>query len=95
MNVNVVGTFNITNLKSEYSEKLKPEIRIFENPQTLTYEASIRSKFSNDLYITMSNINRSKFYNIKFQEKPFMLLIWCSAILIALGGTLRLFRNEN
>ncbi len=91
----VVGTFNITNLKSKYSEKLKPEIRIFENPQTLTYEASIRSKFSNDLYITMSNINRSKFYNIKFQEKPFMLLIWCSAILIALGGTLRLFRNEN
>ena len=91
----VVGTFNITNLKNQYNEKLTPEIRIFDNPQTLTYEASIRSKFSKDLYITMSNINRSEFYNIKFQSKPFMLLIWCSAILIALGGFLRLFRNEN
>ena len=82
-------------LDNQYNEKLTPEIRIFDNPQTLTYEASIRSKFSKDLYITMSNINRSEFYNIKFQSKPFMLLIWCSAILIALGGFLRLFRNEN
>ncbi len=91
----IIGTFSIKNLKTQYSEKLSPEIRIFENPQTLTYEASIKSRLSGDLYITMSNINRSEFYNIKFQKKPFMLLIWLSAILMAAGGIIRLFKNEN
>jgi cytochrome c-type biogenesis protein CcmF len=91
----VIGTFNITNLKTQHIEELSPEIRIFKNPETLTYEASIKSKLFNDLYITMSNVSRSEFYNIKFQKKPFMSLIWCSAILIALGGFVRLFRNEN
>ena len=88
----VIGTFSIKNLQTQYSEKLSPEIRIFKNPQTLTYEASIKSKLSGDLYITMSNLNRSEFYNIKFQKKPFMLLIWLSAILMAAGGIIRLFK---
>jgi cytochrome c-type biogenesis protein CcmF len=41
----------------------------------------------------MSNIDRSDYYNIKFQKKPLMIWIWISAIMIALGGFLRLFQN--
>ena len=74
---------------------LYPEIRIYRQPETLTYESSIKSKLSHDLYLTMSNINQSEFYNIKFQKKPFMLWIWMSAVLISIGGLVRIFKNEN
>jgi cytochrome c-type biogenesis protein CcmF len=87
--------FNITNLENSTEEILTPEIRIYSNPETLTYEASIKSKISYDLYLTMSNINRTEFYNIKFQKKPFMIWIWLSAILISIGGFLRIYKNEN
>ena len=74
---------------------MSPEIRIYENPSTLTYEASIRTGPLKDYYITMSNVDRSDYYNIKFQKKPFMMWIWISVILISLGGLLRLFKNKN
>jgi cytochrome c-type biogenesis protein CcmF len=91
----VVGKFDLIDLKSFNIEKLRPEIRIYKQPETLTYEASIKSKIFYDLYITMSNINRSDLYNIKFQKKPFMLWIWLSAILICIGGAVRILKNEN
>ena len=88
----VVGEFKLVNLKNNLVEVLKPEIRIFDQPETLTYEASIRTKLSSDTYLTMSNISRSDYYNIKFQNKPFMIFIWLSAILIASGGFIRLIK---
>ena len=91
----VVGNFEILNKMKKKSEKLTPEIRIYDRPETITYEASIKSNISHDLYLTMSNIQRTEFYNIKFQEKPFMIWIWVSVILIALGGITKVFRNES
>ncbi len=88
----VIGEFKFQNEKSKLS--LFPEIRIYDNPQTLTYEASIRSGLLKDYYITMSNIDRSEYYNIKFQKKPFMIWVWISVVIISLGGFIRLFRNE-
>jgi len=89
----VIGEFKILNLRNNSEQSLKPEIRIYENPSTLTYEASIRTGLLKDYYITMSNIDRSEYYNIKFQKKPFMMWIWISVIFISLGGFLRLFKN--
>ncbi len=89
----VVGNFRINNKQTNIDQFLNPEIRIYENPRTLTYEASIKSRFLKDSYITMSNIDRSDYYNIKFQQKPFMLWIWISAFLISVGGFLRFFQN--
>ena len=93
----VVGDFKITNSKKNHVEHLRPEIRIYTNPETLTYEAAIKSKINFDLYLTMSNISRSDFYNIKFQNKPFMIWIWISAFMIALGGFIQIIlkKNEN
>ena len=62
-------------------------------PNTITYEASIRTGLLKDYYITMSNIDRSDYYNIKFQKKPFMIWIWISVIFISFGGFIRLFKN--
>ena len=90
----VVGEFKIKNLKENLELTLNPEIRIYESPNTITYEASIRTGILKDYYLTMSNIDRSEHYNIKFQKKPFMLWIWISVIFISLGGFLRLFKNE-
>ena len=65
------------------------------NPETLTYEAAIETKITSDLYLTMSNVSRSDYYNIKFQKKSFMIWIWISAIMIALGGFVQLTFKKN
>ena len=93
----VIGNFKLTDLKGNLVHYLDPEIRIYSNPETLTYEAAIKTKVTSDLYLTMSNVSRSDYYNIKFQNKPFMIWIWISALTIALGGFIRLSlkKNEN
>ena len=89
----VIGEIEIKNDNLNRSNILKPEIRIYDNPRTLTYEASIKTSISKDYYLTMSNIDRSDYYNIKFQKKPLMMWIWVSVIMIVFGGFLRLFIN--
>ena len=89
----IIGKLQVRNVITNEEKILKPEIRIYENPQTLTYEASILTNFFKDHYLTMSNIDRSEYYNIKFQEKPLMIWIWISTIALSFGGFLSLFRN--
>ena len=91
----VIGEFRIKNSQNNSEQSLSPEIRIYDSPSTLTYEASIRSGLLKDYYITMSNVDRSDYYNIKFQKKPFMIWIWISVICISLGGFIRVFTNAN
>jgi len=88
----ITGYFVISDKKNSIKENLRPEIRMYDRPKTLTYEAYIKSKLLSDTYITMSNLSGSEFYNIKFQIKPFMNLIWFSTLILSLGGILRLFR---
>ena len=88
----IIGSFNIFDYKKKYEKKLNPEIRVYNNPQTLTFESAIKTNLKRDLYLTMSNIDGSDFYNVKFQIKPFMLWIWFAAFLTASGGLLRTLR---
>ena len=89
----IIGNLQVRNTLTNEERTLKPEIRIYDNPQTLTYEASIQTNFFKDHYLTMSNIDRSEYYNIKFQEKPLMIWIWISVIMLSVGGVLSLLRN--
>ena len=89
----VIGELEIKNVNLNRTNILKPEIRIYDNPRTLTYEASIKTSILKDYYLTMSNIDRSDYYNIKFQKKPLMMWIWVSVVMIVFGGFLRLFIN--
>ena len=88
----IIGSFNIFDYKKNYEKKLNPEIRVYNNPQTLTFESAIKTNLKRDLYLTMSNIDGSDFYNVKFQIKPFMLWIWFAAFLTVSGGLLRTLR---
>ena len=90
----IVGNFKIFDLTKNAQKNLNPEIRIYSNPETLTFETAIQSNFKQDLYLTMSNLGGSEFYNIKFQIKPFMLWIWLAAFLTASGGLVRVFLKK-
>ena len=89
----VIGKLEIKNINSNQINILNPEIRIYNKPKTLTYEAAIKTSLIKDYYLTMSNIDRSDYYNIKFQKKPLMAWIWISVIMIVVGGSIRLFNN--
>ena len=89
----VIGKIQISDLSTNKKRTLNPEIRIYDNPKTLTYEASIKTNFFRDYYLTMSNIDRSDYYNIKFQEKPLMIWIWISVVMLSFGGFLSFIRN--
>ena len=90
----VIGYFEIINKKKSIKENLKPEIRVYDQPKTITYEASIKSNFFSDTYLTMSNISGTEVFNVKFQKKPFMSFIWLSVFLIAIGSTLIFFNRR-
>ena len=77
----VVGKLKINDFKTNEERILKPEIRIYDNPKTLTYEASIQTNLFRDYYLTMSNIDRSEYYNIKFQKTTYDLdLDFCNNV---------------
>ena len=90
----LIGHFKILNKDKLFNENLKPEIRIYKQPMTVTYEASINSGFFSDTYLTMSNISESDIFNIKFQRKPFMNFIWLSVLLISFGGIINFFNKK-
>ena len=89
----IIGKLEIKNINSNQTNILNPEIRIYDKPKTLTYEAAIKTSLIKDYYLTMSNIDRSDYYNIKFQKKPLMAWIWISVVMIVVGGFVRLLSN--
>ena len=91
----IVGEIEVINAQEKTTEVLKPEIRVYNQPETITYEASIKSNILSDTYVTMSNISKENIYNIKFQKKPFMNMIWLSTILIVLGGSFRILIRKS
>ena len=90
----IIGYFNVSNKKNFTSKELRPEIRVYDKPFTITYEASINSNLFSDTYLTMSNISDTDVFNIKFQVKPFMNLIWLSVLMLSLGGVLNFFKRK-
>ena len=90
----IIGYFNVSNKKNFTSKELRPEIRVYDKPFTITYEASINSNLFSDTYLTMSNISDTDVFNIKFQVKPFMNLIWLSVLLLSIGGVLNFFKRK-
>ncbi len=74
---------------------LNPEIRIYDQPQTITSEADISSNLLSDNFIVFNIINDDGFYNVRYQIKPFMIWIWISVILLSLGGFLSLIKKND
>ena len=76
---------------------LKPELRIYNQPNIVTSEAYIKTNFITDKFMTMNSVQNKDYFNIRYQIKPLMIWIWFSVLLITFGGLISLFkqRNEN
>ena len=90
----IVGTFKIEDENKNYIE-LKPELRIYNQPNTITSEADIKTTLYSDKFLVMNLVKGYKYFNIRYQIKPFMIWIWISTFLLAFGACLSLFRISN
>ena len=73
---------------------LEPEIRIYDKPETITSEAAIKTDILKDRFLVINIVKENEYLNVRYQEKPFMLWIWISAILISLGGIINIFKKN-
>ena len=71
----------------------KPEIRIYNQPVTSTSEADIKTNFFNDNFIVFTLLKDNETFNVRYQYKPFMLLIWLSTFTLAISGMFAAIRK--
>ena len=74
--------------------KLYPEIRIYNQPVIATSEAAIKTTLFKDRFITINLIKDEQLFNVRYQNKPFMIWIWISTLIIIFGGTFAVFRKK-
>jgi len=80
--------------ENDLKNELKPELRIYNQPNIITSEADIQTTLLSDKFITMNSVQNKEYFNIRYQHKPFMIWIWISVLLISLGGLLSLFKKN-
>ena len=73
---------------------LKPELRIYNQPNIITSEADIKTSLWSDKFMTMNIVQNQEYFNIRYQEKPLMIWIWFSVFLISLGGLTSLIKKK-
>ena len=83
----LIGYFEIEN-KDKNKFLLKPEIRIYNQPKVITSEADIKTNLLRDRFLAINIVQGSNYFSIRYQEKPLMIWIWLSTILIATGGVI-------
>jgi cytochrome c-type biogenesis protein CcmF len=88
----IIGNFIITNQKKNYIQ-LNPELRIYNQPVTITSEADIRTTLFEDKFLVMNLVQGNDYFNIRYQIKPFMIWIWLSVIIMSMGGILSLYKR--
>ena len=89
----IIGKFNVKNLNDSF-EILRPELRIYNQPNVVTSEADIKTDLLADRFMTMNLVQNQEYFNIRYQIKPFMIWIWFSVLLISLGGSVSLFKKK-
>jgi cytochrome c-type biogenesis protein CcmF len=89
----IIGNFSIENSNGDL-DNLKPELRIYNQPNITTSEADIKTTIMLDKFIVINLVQNQNYFNVRYQVKPFMLWIWMSVILISLGGLMSFFKKE-
>ena len=89
----LIGKFKIES-KNGTNESLKPELRIYNQPNIVTSEADIKTNLFTDKFMTMNLVQNQDYFNIRYQIKPLMIWIWFSVLLISFGGLLSLIRKH-
>ena len=90
----IIGNFNVENLNGNI-ETLRPELRIYNQPNIMTSEADIKTNLLKDQFMTMNLVQSQDYFNIRYQNKPFMVWIWLSVLLITFGALISLFRKKH
>ena len=88
----VIAYFTIEDDKKNIS-LFKPELRIYDQPLVVTSEADIKTTLFKDEFLVMNKIKGNEYFNVRYQVKPFMIWIWISTILLAIGGMLSLYNR--
>ena len=88
----LVGFFEI-NSKDNKKFLFKPEIRIYNQPKVITSEADIKTNLFKDKFLVINLVKGDSYFNVRYQEKPLMIWIWLSTILIAIGGSVSFLKR--
>jgi cytochrome c-type biogenesis protein CcmF len=88
----IIGHFKIED-KQKNSIQLKPELRIYDQPFTITSEADIKTTLYYDRFLVMNLVKGNEYFNVRYQFKPFMIWIWISTLLLIIGGVFSLFKR--
>ena len=89
----IVAYFEIKDLNGKIV-KLKPEIRVYNQPAIITSEADIKTTLLDDKFLVMNLVKGNEYFNIRYQVKPFMVWIWISVLLLSLGGLMSLLKKR-
>ena len=89
----IIGEFTIENSQGDI-EIMKPELRIYNQPNISTSEADIKTNLFSDKFMTMNVVQNQEYFNIRYQNKPLMIWIWISVLFISLGGFVSLFKKK-
>ncbi|MBD1140206.1 heme lyase CcmF/NrfE family subunit [Pelagibacterales bacterium SAG-MED38] len=89
----IIGKFKVLYTDGS-SDILNPELRIYNQPNIITSEADIKTNLLSDKFMTMNYVQNQEYFNIRYQDKPFMIWIWISVILISFGGLLSFFKKR-
>ena len=89
----LIGEFKINDKKKILN--LNPEIRVYNQPETITSEADISTTIFSDNFLVFNILKNDGYYNVRYQIKPFMIWIWISVLLISFGGILSFYRKND
>ena len=88
----LIGEFKIIDQKNVLN--FKPEIRVYDQPKTITSEADISTTIYSDNFLVFNVLKNDGYYNVRYQNKPFMIWIWLSVALMSFGGILSFIKKN-
>jgi cytochrome c-type biogenesis protein CcmF len=91
--ISILAHFEIKNENGKIV-KLRPEIRVYNQPEIITSEADIKTTLIEDKFLVMNLVKGDEYFNIRYQVKSFMIWIWISVLLLSFGGLVSLFKKK-
>tara|TARA_B100001245_G_scaffold232484_1_gene214682 strand:- start:675 stop:2546 length:1872 start_codon:yes stop_codon:yes gene_type:complete len=88
----LIGEFKIIDQKNVLN--FKPQIRVYDQPKTITSEADILTTIYSDNFLVFNVLKNDGYYNVRYQNKPFMIWIWLSVVLMSFGGILSFIKKN-
>ena len=54
---------------------------------------NIKTNFFKDRFLVINLVKGDSYFNVRYQEKPLMIWIWLSTILITIGGSVSFLKR--